>query len=143
MAVQLFHLYKFHYSGVKSIYPNYIHWMLKFWKSISWAAFTLILLLIPADRLPEKGLLNIPHLDKMVHFLLFAVLGYLVLLDLKRPLNFFRPYILPVLLVIIFACLTEIVQLIVGFGRLGDLYDLAADSAGAIAGVLIYRLRAR
>ncbi|MBC7829867.1 MAG: VanZ family protein [Chitinophagaceae bacterium] len=39
---------------------------------ISWTLFTIILLCLPGSTFPGGGFFNIPHLDKVVHVILFG-----------------------------------------------------------------------
>lgn len=95
----------------------------------TWAALILVLTSIPAPSGPPGG---IPHLDKLVHFALYAGQGWLV----TRALRSRRPLTLTSALVAIaaFAALDEWHQQFVA--RTPAALDWIADVIGASAGIL-------
>jgi len=74
---------------------------------------------------------SFPHFDKVMHFLIYAILGGLTVL---RFSGFYFPFILGSA----FGLSDEIHQLFVP-SRSFDLLDLAADIVGVIAGILVTR----
>lgn len=94
-----------------------------------WAAFILVLTSIPSPPETPGG---IPHLDKLVHFALYAGLGWLSTRALRTP----RPMTLVTLLVVlvVFAAFDEWHQRF--FARDPAILDWIADVAGASAGLL-------
>lgn len=114
--------------------------ILKFWKSILWAAIIAFLLLLPGDKLPEKKLLNIPYFDKVVHAILFMLLEFLLLIDTKSFLNFRNIRLKLTVLVIGYALLTEGLQYFFTVSRNGDWYDFFADVTGIIVGWAVFLL---
>ena len=113
--------------------------IIKFWKSILWAGIIAFLLLIPGDRLPGANFFSIDHLDKIVHFVLFAMLELLILGEI-------RPYgpdgikrkILSTALATGYALLTEFLQFILSLSRSGSWIDFLADAAGLATGFVIF-----
>ena len=95
----------------------------------TWAALILVLTSIPVPSVDAGG---IPHLDKLVHFALYAGLGWLV----KRALRSRRPLTLTGALVAIaaFAAVDEWHQQF--FARDPAALDWIADVIGATAGLL-------
>ena len=73
------------------------------------------------------------NLDKVIHFIAFLVLTYLLWSAYKLP----RPITSSILLLSLFGLLIELVQHFVP-NRIFSLYDFAADIAGIIAGVILY-----
>lgn len=94
-----------------------------------WAALILVLTSIPS---PPEAPGGIPHLDKIVHFVLYAGLGWLS----TRALRTRRPMTLAVLLLclVFFAAVDEWHQRF--FARDPALLDWIADVVGASAGML-------
>jgi VanZ family protein len=84
--------------------------------------------LIPVDDTPSFEM-PFTHLDKWVHFTLFAIEGFL----LKRAALFTRPWLLVVVGVLL-GVITELGQYYVP-GRNTDHWDLLADIVGVIFGV--------
>jgi VanZ family protein len=90
----------------------------------------IIAVLIPGQDLPD---VNIGGYDKLIHMVMFAVWALAIRYDLHpKPFRFF-----PMLLAgLALSVVTELLQLLVE-GRSFDLYDMAADALGLVAGLLI------
>lgn len=95
-----------------------------------WAALILVLTSIPSPPESPGGL---PHLDKVVHVLLYAGQGWLV----ARALRSRRPRTLMIALVVIaaFAALDEWHQSFLT--RQPDVLDWIADTVGASIGIAL------
>lgn len=101
----------------------------------------LYLTLFP-DPVPESEMLLFPFADKVVHLLMFLGVGACLMLDLGRVKHFSNNRNLPLVCILVafaFGWLIEILQLLMALGRSYDNWDLVADGAGAIVGVLICR----
>ncbi|HSK11781.1 MAG TPA: VanZ family protein [Phnomibacter sp.] len=108
------------------------------WIAIGWFVLTTLLLVVPGNALPKTDLGNIPYFDKYIHIFLFAVLSAFTLKAIRptRPTYF----IWLVVLVILYGTLMEYVQLYLVPFRSFDGRDIMADAAGAVLGLLLYRL---
>ncbi len=113
-----------------------------FIKSIIAAAIILFLSVITTPSINPGNLFNFPHIDKIVHFILYAGLSFILLMDYNnlrlkksKKLNIFVPLIIAV----IYGGLIELVQIIIP-GRSGELLDFVFDIGGALTGVLIFFL---
>ena len=98
--------------------------------------YTLLLtymLLRPADSLP-KDIHWFEGADKVVHFGIFGVLGFLF--EATYPKQDFYKYLAILLLYAIF---TEIAQHLMDNGRSGDVMDLLADILGIIIAYILFR----
>lgn len=101
-----------------------------------WAAivFVLHVVKIPSQSQPK---INIPHADKIVHFIMFAVLGFLI----WRSVTFFvgkkllKHALMSVLICLAYGAAMEWLQGFFGNGRESDYFDWIADGIGAICGV--------
>ncbi len=97
--------------------------------------------LAPADDLPHTGFWAIPHLDKLAHILLYAMLA--VLMGLSYPLSDgLRPARLTAIVIacIGYGALLECAQVsIPSLGRCFSTADILANALGAIVGALIGR----
>jgi glycopeptide antibiotics resistance protein len=103
-----------------------------------WLAIICYALFIPAEDLPIKPFLNIPHFDKMVHFVLFFVFCLFLLRPFKRlQLNY---YLLAPLISISLSGLLEFSQHTLSNSRNTDIKDFIANSLGVIASVIFYYL---
>ena len=93
---------------------------------------------LPGSSLPSTSLLEY---DKLLHVLQFVPLGWLWMAALRTPVR--RRTWLVLGGCALFAVLTELYQGLLPFERHPDPYDALADTLGACAGVLFYRLRHR
>lgn len=102
-----------------------------FWKlAFLWAIVIFALSSIPGKSLPEMPAL---HYDKVIHALVYAVLGALCCLALSPTVP--RRLALPVaaLMATLYGITDEFHQLFVA-GRSADLYDVLADACGGLLG---------
>ena len=95
---------------------------------VLWAAVILVLTSLPA---PPDAPARVPHLDKLVHFLLYAAQGWLVTraLRTRRPLSL----LVALLGIAVFAAFDEWHQRF--FLREPDMVDWIADMIGASVGI--------
>lgn len=107
-----------------------------FIKSIIWLAIICYGLFVPANELPVKPFLNIPHFDKVVHFGLFFVFC-LLLFRPFRKLNV-NPYVYAPAVSIILGALLEITQHIISSTRSSNLYDFMANTAGIVVSIFFF-----
>jgi VanZ family protein len=103
--------------------------------ALVWTVCIVVGLTLPGSTMPSTWLFEF---DKIIHLGLFLVLALLWLPALSGG-RFDRG--MAVLAVILaFSVLSEIYQGMLPFGRQADMLDAAADSAGALAGFLIWLL---
>lgn len=101
-------------------------------KATRWALALVVVVHLLALYLPgspDVGPVGVPHLDKLVHVLLFAAPTYLV-----RRLT---PARWPVVLIALHAPVSELLQYRLIPNRSGDPLDLLADAAGIGLGVCV------
>ena len=112
--------------------------------AIIWGVGVLIVLSIPSDSIPESKLLNIEHIDKGVHFVLFFVFSLLLCFGFFKQqiigaLN--KNYVIYAFLIsVLYGGLTEFLQFAWFESRSGNIFDFFANTVGAIAGVLGFYL---
>lgn len=110
---------------------------LKFFvKPIIWLLIIFYGLFIPANSLPKKPFMMIPHFDKLVHFGLFFVFCLLLFVPFKKIKTnhlFWAPLVSFAL-----SALLETVQHIVSSSRSSNLYDFLANSMGILAALLFF-----
>lgn len=94
--------------------------------------------ILPSENIPKPPDWNISF-DKIVHFILFAVLSFLLLAigSQYKKQNNASTFLLIALISIIYGALMESVQILVP-GREFHLLDLLADTMGVIAGLIGY-----
>ncbi len=99
---------------------------------IYWAFLT-YMLLRPSEVDREKHWFEFHNLDKIVHFLIFVVLGFCYRVAFfKQKKRFF------VVVMFIYALFTEVAQGLMNMGRTMDFYDLLADMMGAGFGCFLF-----
>jgi len=104
--------------------------------AVIWTMISLLALFAPKETVEVETTLAIPGLDKVGHFVLFAIWAYLIAKAISerkmsiKPLNFVGVFAL-------LAILTEVIQNQIG--RSFEWLDILADILGIIIGLLIYR----
>jgi len=112
--------------------------------ALLWTIFIFILMAIPGNMLPQEEKTFIPNLDKLVHFTLFGSFVFLwsVYYATKKEKN--NNSNSRFTLILIIACLygiaTELMQKYFIPNRDYDIYDILADSIGAVAGFIFVHL---
>lgn len=103
-------------------------------RNIIWAAVIFILCTLPGDSIPNPHL-NIPHLDKAVHFSMFFIMAVLLCNELEYQTRFRlrKIYAITVFIAFLYGGAIEVLQQHC-FSRSGDVWDLVADVFGAVAG---------
>lgn len=104
--------------------------------AVGWTILILILVTIPDPDLPDADL---PQLDKIAHFALFAGFGWLWMRSL--PIKLDRRFKLILFAGLAYAVLTELYQGILPYGRQPDVLDAAANLAGLLSGAGFSRYR--
>ena len=92
------------------------------------------ILLRPTSDLTQN-IPSIEWMDKVVHFLIFALLAYLYKKAFPK-----HSIVKELLLLAGYALLTEIMQEKMQMGRTGDPLDMLADVLGIFAGVFVFNL---
>ena len=102
-----------------------------------WIIIIFYLSFIPGNDLPKVN--NIPNLDKIVHFSLYAVFTFLCLLTLSSSKKRIDKKII---LGIIFAIgvFVEIMQGLLPIERSFSFFDMLANTSGILTGFLIFSL---
>lgn len=95
---------------------------------------------MPGDKLPSNSI-GIPHLDKIVHFGLFFILGIFLCAELKfqTRLSYKKVGLIVIGLVTLYGAIIELLQHYLFVNRSGDYIDLLADISGGIIAVLMFR----
>jgi VanZ family protein len=106
-----------------------------------WAIFLLIITLTPGKAMPATGQWELPYADKVVHFVGFGVLAFLMMRGFCKQKNFNwlrkKSLLSSFLLAISFGIIIEILQIYVP-ERSFDLLDILANTTGALAGLGFY-----
>lgn len=108
------------------------------WPSILWAAFILVLCLMPGRDLPS---VSIWEFDKLVHFAFYVILSALMFWGWKKQTRFSILHLQTSLKILAitftYGFAVEILQELVTADRHFELLDAVANSTGGVAGSLI------
>ncbi len=111
----------------------------KYWKSIGWAAliiWTSLIKLKNIDKIPD---IIIPYFDKIIHFSMYAVFVFLLMLEsklvkLELSERVARIFVFSVL----FGGIIEVLQNYIPTGRKTDIFDFLANFAGIVMGLIVF-----
>ena len=100
---------------------------------VGWTLLTIILLCLPGSAIPRVGI-GLGNIDKFVHFLLFGfiAMSWTINFSLKSPIQWKKWLIIFCLFSISLGIALEFVQLYFIPNRDFDVWDIVADSLGAI-----------
>jgi VanZ family protein len=110
------------------------------WPAIIWTGLIFILLVIPSEGIPNKGMLGLPHIDKLAHVVLFGVFVWLWSRNTsaQHARQAFRFFLISTS----YGILMEFVQ--AGFtNRAFEILDILADLSGAAIAWLLISLSVR
>ncbi|MBN1988187.1 MAG: VanZ family protein [Bacteroidales bacterium] len=115
----------------------------RYWKSLVWALIILFLCGMPSDDVPSLGFLNIPHLDKFIHLVLYFVFALLLYSGVthkayKKSLAK-KNHITIAVIAIGYGICIEIMQYHLFTSRSAELGDAIANIAGYALGTIMYR----
>ncbi len=114
------------YLFIKQYYKSIIIGLLILWLSLS-----------GSKSLVPGRMLNIPYIDKMGHFAMYAFFSAMLLMDSCRWQTERRFNYLILLIPILFGALMEIMQMTLTTSRQAETLDLVANISGVTAGILL------
>lgn len=106
--------------------------------SILVALLLLYLSLTNSEKFQKAPLVNIPFMDKMVHFGMYFVMMSVIIIEHRKNLSNSRNLFLFALIPLSYGILMEILQATLTVTRTGDFYDAMADAAGITVSVLLW-----
>ena len=112
-----------------------------FWPAIIWGIFIFIMSAFPGDDIPKSFIINIPFVDKIIHFFLYFLLVILILLGSSRKSKTtltIRKFLFAFFISLLYGILLELLQDLVFIMRGADLLDIAANAAGSFIGLLTF-----
>lgn len=113
---------------------------LKYRFSIIWAIIILILSGLSGDTVDKISFLNIPHFDKIVHAGIYFILCLIIIYEsgfLKSKYSFSALFTI-LTISISYGILMEIMQEYVFIKRSNDLFDIIANSTGAVFSIFAF-----
>ncbi len=106
-----------------------------------WAVVIFVVISLPPENIPQAPLLQVPHIDKAIHFFMFAVFGVLVLLGLYKKSTAGSLSLKHITMAVIagsaYGILTESIQYCCLPGRHGNVPDVLANIFGTVFGVFV------
>jgi VanZ family protein len=117
------------YRIIKQYYKSIIIGLLITWLSLS-----------GSKTMVPGRMLDIPYIDKMGHFAMYAFFSAVLLLDSCRwQLN--RSFIYALMLIpLLFGAIMEIMQMTLTTSRKAETFDLLANFGGVLTGLLLAHL---
>lgn len=111
---------------------------------LSWTILTITLLCLPGSMVPGNGIFGMKNLDKLVHVVLFGLnvlfwgWHFATIYRAERKLRYL--FVGAIAVVILLGVTLEYVQLYFIPNRSFDVWDIVADSVGAVlAGIWLLR----
>ena len=107
-----------------------------------WILLVLYVCTIPGEKIPTSPFYDMIHLDKIVHCGLFGGTVFLLCLGVylqKRVISKFTLTIIAISAAF-YGLAIEYIQKYIAIHRSFDMSDVAADTVGAIAGILAFNL---
>jgi VanZ family protein len=110
-------------------------------KSIIWGFVILLSGTIPANKISKVSLLEIRHVDKLLHFLLYFIFSLILYFDLRRNAktlkNSFSIYFFMFLIPFFWGMTMELIQYYLITNRDGSIADIIANISGIFTGILL------
>jgi VanZ family protein len=114
------------------------------WKSLAWAILVFILFSIPSSQVEKVSLIQIPHFDKLIHFIMLMVLALLLISEFNKHRRIYNvspnAFLWAAIISIGYGAVLEILQHFVFTSRYASLWDIMANFLGVTAALFLYRL---
>jgi len=120
-----------------------LRYLLQYKFSILLAIVIALLSLVPGNDLPFDSLHSIPHFDKIVHFSMYASLGFVALMESRRTRRYSLFHLLILVSILLLSGLIEILQATLAANRGAEWTDLLANFLGLLGGYLAFLLLGR
>jgi glycopeptide antibiotics resistance protein len=110
--------------------------------ALLWGLFICVILLLPSDNISNNLIMGFIPSDKLIHFVLFGILGLFIRVGWAKYYSFFKNSLKPVIYTLIsgliWAIATEILQGVLTDYRHMDILDMTANFSGILASFLLY-----
>lgn len=104
-----------------------------------WSLIILLLLILPARHFSDAQKVEIPYLDKVVHFIIFGILYYLAAKAADEVQSSTSKWVY-LIYVCLYAVFTELIQLHL-IDRSFEIFDIIANIMGATIAYLFFNLK--
>ena len=105
--------------------------------SISVTLLIIYLSLAPADNFDQVDI-NIPYLDKFIHFIMYLTLMSVIIFENRKKIKDFRQIVLFAIFPVFLGISLEILQMLSGSGRTGNIYDVLANVSGVFMAFILW-----
>lgn len=114
--------------------------IIKFWKPILIALIILYGSLTSSDHLKPVTFFALDHIDKFIHFLLYATLSLFFYASIKKQTNFRSDAVVVINLITIisYGLLMEVFQYAFTSDRTAEIFDAIANSLGCVFGIFLF-----
>lgn len=106
--------------------------------SITLALLILYLSLTPGDSFDQVPLINIPHFDKIAHFVMYLTFMSVIIFENRKIIKDTKQIVCIALIPFSYGIIMEIFQFLLTSTRMGSLYDILFNLAGVIFSMLIW-----
>ena len=106
------------------------------WLAIAWFLTMNILFFLPGSALPQSNVFTEIYFDKWAHVGLFAGLVFLWRSAFDWNIKTYEAWIF--MLSVLYGFVVELIQQNLVANRSFDMYDLMADTAGVVLGLLVW-----
>lgn len=111
--------------------------------SIIWGAIILVLCSIPGNQMNKIKFIDIPHLDKFVHFIFYFVFTLLLISENNKQRSHHKVTVDAILIAatisLSYGALIEIIQKVLIINRGADIWDMVANTVGFLVAAITYR----
>ncbi|HBF87914.1 MAG TPA: hypothetical protein DDX39_04650 [Bacteroidales bacterium] len=112
--------------------------LVKYWKSILWTVIVFVLSSVSGNDLNKIPTFDIPHLDKIVHFVMYFVLSFFLFIDFTKRDNIKTTIVFYILLFsFLYGVSMEFMQEYVFEKRSASIFDTLANLSGSIVSILL------
>ncbi|HSI91706.1 MAG TPA: VanZ family protein [Adhaeribacter sp.] len=107
-----------------------------------WAMIILVMTLLPPQSMPSLSVWELLSFDSFVHALVFAILIFMMIVGFCKQHTYMRLRMKAIRMSLIisatFGILIEVLQWAMMAGRHGDIIDVISNTAGCLAGILLF-----
>lgn len=105
--------------------------------SLTVTLIIIYLSLSPADDF-DNVKINIPHFDKIIHFMMYLSLMVVIIFEHRRDARNYKNILLMAIFPICLGITLEILQILLQNGRSGSIYDELANLAGILVAIMLW-----
>ncbi len=117
-----------------------LSYMFRYKFTILLAIVIVLLSLVPSSTMPPSRLFNIPYIDKLVHFSMYASIGFVALMECICRDKCYLQHFLLILFLFLMSAIIEVLQATVIATRAAEWFDLFANFSGLVAGYVAFRI---